>query len=208
MARGTPALDGDDGSIEMAVESGRQDIGIESESGTIDFHERGAFTPIEKEQLIARGVRPTPGTPGKDVRGEEVKAEPGKRASLTAGSGTALTAGGTELRATRAGALRFSGDRIEVSDLIRVSGNVDFEMGSVECEGSVTVEGDVMPGFRIRAGGDVSIGGVVDSAEVKAAGTVTVRQGVIVAAGSRPEENSRSAMSADPTWRAMPTSRS
>ena len=179
VARGTLPVHGDDGSIEMAVESERQDIGIESESGTIDFHERGSFTPIEKEQLIARVVPPTPGTPGKNVRGEEIHAEPGKRASLTAGSGTALTAGGTELRATRAGDLRFSGDRIEVSELIRVSGNLDFEMGSIECEGSVTVEGDVMPEFHIQAGGDVKIGGVVDSAEVKAAGTVTVRQGVI-----------------------------
>ena len=179
VARGTPPVDGDDGSIEMTVESERKDVGVESGSGRFDFHERGSFTPIEKEQLIAHVVPPTPGTPGKSVRGEEIKAQPGKRASLTAGSGTVLTAGGTELRATRTGDLCFSGDRIEVSELIRVSGNLDFEMGSIECEGSVTVEGDVMPGFHIRAGGDVSIGGVVDSAEVKAAGRVKVRQRVI-----------------------------
>ena len=179
VARGTPPVDGDDGSIEMAVESEREDVGVERGSGSIDFHERGSFTPIEKEQLIARVVPPTLGTPGKNVRGEEVNAEPGKRASLNAGSGTAMTAGGADLRATRAGDLRFSEDRIEVSDLIRVLGNLDFGMGSVECQGSVTVEGDVLPGFHIRAEGDVSIGGMVDSAEVKAAGTVTVRQGVI-----------------------------
>ncbi len=179
VARGTPAVNGDDGSIEMAVESDREDVGVARESGSIDYHERGSFTPIEKEQLIARVVPPTEGTPGKNVRGEELHAEPGKKASLNSGSGPALTAGGTELRAIRAGDLRFVGDRIEVSELIRVLGNLDFQMGSVECEGSVTVEGDVLPGFHIRAEGDVSVGGVVDSAEVKAAGTVTVRQGVI-----------------------------
>ena len=179
VARGTAPVKGDDGSIEMTVETGREEVGVARESGSIDFHERGSFTPIEKEQLIARVVPPTEGTPGKNVRGEELHAEPGTKASLNTGSGTAMAAGGTELRATRAGDLRFVGDRIEVSELIRVLGNLDYKMGSIECQGSVTVEGDVLPGFHIRAEGDVTIGGIVDSAEVKATGTVTVRQGVV-----------------------------
>ena len=112
-----------------------------------------------------------------NVRGEEIKAQPGKGASLTAGSGTSLV--GDQLRATRAGDLHCIDDRIEVTDLIRVSGNLDFDMGSIECEGSVSVEGDVLPGFQIRAGGDVTIGGVVDTAEVTADGAVVIRQGVI-----------------------------
>ena len=66
-----------------------------------------------------------------------------------------------------------------MTDLIRVSGNLDYEMGSIECEGAVYVEGDVLPGFRIHAGGDVTIGGVVDAAEVKTGGTLVIRQGVL-----------------------------
>ena len=41
------------------------------------------------------------------------------------------------------------------------------------------VEGDVLPEFHIRAGGDVTIGGVVDGAEVTVGGEVVIRQGLI-----------------------------
>jgi uncharacterized protein (DUF342 family) len=74
--------------------------------------------------------------------------------------------------------LRCVDERVEVIDLIKVSGNLDYNTGSIECEGSVRVEGDVLPDFHIRAGGDVSIGGVVDAAEVTAGGAVVVRQGI------------------------------
>ena len=176
VAKGTPAVDGEAGSFKLVVEYERDTVGIEDESGSIDFHERGSFTPIEKDQLIAEIVLATNGTPGMDVRGEEIKPQPGKGASLTAGSGTSLV--GAQLRATREGDLRCIDDRIEVTDLIRVSGDLDFDMGSIECEGSVSVEGDVLPGFQIRAGGDVTIGGVGDTAEVTANGAVVIRQGV------------------------------
>jgi uncharacterized protein (DUF342 family) len=99
------------------------------------------------------------------------------------GQGTKVEAGGTELRAARAGDLRCAGDLIEVMDMIRVPGNLDYTVGNIDCEGLVRVEGDVLPGFHIRAGGDVWIGGVVDNAEVTTADAVTVAQGVL--GGSR-----------------------
>ncbi len=179
IARGTPPIHGENGRIEMAVEYARNPIGQLRDSGSMDFHERGSFTPITKGQLIAQVILPTAGTPGSDVRGGALRPNAGQRARLTAGQGTRLEAGGTELRAARAGDLRCSGDLIEVMDIIRVPGNLDYAAGSIECEGPVRVEGDVLPGFHIRAGGDVWIGGVVDSAEVTSAGAVTVLQGVL-----------------------------
>ncbi len=179
VARGVPAVDGEDGTVRMVVEGERDSVGVEDDSGHIDFHERGSFTPIEKDQLIAELTLPTSGTPGKNVCGEELAAQTGERPSLTAGQGTTLAAGGTELRASRSGDLRSMDGRIEVTDLIRVPGNLDFDMGSIECEGSVRVEGDVLPEFHIRAEGDITIGGVVDAAEVTAGGDVVIRQGIV-----------------------------
>ncbi len=179
VASGTPAIDGEDGSVRMIVESNRESIGVEGEAGNIDFHERGSFTPVEKGELIAEITLHTSGTAGKNVSGGAIPATAGQRASLTAGEGASLVAEGTELRATRGGDLRRKQDRIEVTDLIRVAGNLDFGMGSIECEGSVRVEGDVLPEFHIRAGGDVTVGGVVDAAEVTAGGDLVIRQGAI-----------------------------
>ena len=179
VARGLGSVPGEDGTAEMIVEYGRDSVGQEDESGSIDFRDRGSFTSIEKDQLIAKLVPPTPGTPGRNVQGNEVAATPGRPAKLTPGPGTVLAEGGTELRATRAGDLNVDDDRIEVTETIRVAGNLDYEMGSIECTGAVRVEGDLLPGFYIHAGGDVTIEGVVDSAEVRTEGALVVRQGVL-----------------------------
>jgi uncharacterized protein len=179
VARGTPAVDGEDGRIDMVLEYHRDQAGLALEFGKIDFHERGVFTGVEKGQLIATIVLPTPGTLGRDVRGQEIKPVPGKSAVFRAGQGTKIEGNRTELRATRAGNLRCAGDVIEVMDMIRVPGNLDFAVGNIDCEGPVRVQGDVLPGFHIHAGGDVVISGVVDSAEINSQGSVTVTQGVI-----------------------------
>lgn len=179
VAQGLGSVPGEDGTAEMIVEYGRDSVGQEDESGSIDFRDRGSFTSIEKDQVIAKLVPPTPGTPGRNVQGSEVAATPGRPAKLTAGPGTVLSEGGTELRATRPGDLNVADDRIEVTETIRVAGNLDYEMGSIECTGAVRVEGDLLPGFYIHAGGDVTIEGVVDSAEVRTEGALVVRQGVL-----------------------------
>ena len=179
VARGTLQVDGEVGSVRMIIESHRDAIGVANDSGVIDFHNRGSFTFVEKGQLIAKIVPHTSGTVGKNVCGGVIPARAGERAALNAGEGASVVAGGTELRATRDGDLRRTDDRIEVAEVIRVPGNLDFDLGSIECEGSVRVEGDVLPEFHIRAGGDVTIGGVVDGAEVIAGGDVVVRQGLI-----------------------------
>src|SRR6185295_8675210 len=108
---------------------------------------------------------------------------PGERARLTPGQGTRLEAGGTELRAIRHGDLRCLGDVIEVLDIIKIAGNLDYSVGSIECDGPVRVEGDVLPGFHIRAGGDVFVGGVVEGAEITTRGSIVVGQGIL--GGSR-----------------------
>ena len=64
VARCTPPSDGADGSVRMLMESHRSSVGVENQSGIVDFHERGAFTSIEQEQLIAEIVLPEEGTPG------------------------------------------------------------------------------------------------------------------------------------------------
>jgi uncharacterized protein (DUF342 family) len=101
VAMGTRAVGGTDGTVEMKVESDVNMVGMPDETGNIDFHERGSYTPITKDQLLAELVLPTPGTPGKTVLGDEIRAANGKKPQVIAGQGTKLT--GTELRATRDG---------------------------------------------------------------------------------------------------------
>ena len=63
VAIGTPAVDGEDGRVEMKVVYDVNAVGLPDEAGNIDFHERGSYTLIERDQLLAEIVLPTPGTP-------------------------------------------------------------------------------------------------------------------------------------------------
>jgi uncharacterized protein (DUF342 family) len=85
VAKGTPPVDGVDGSFTMTVEYDMNPVGLSDESGNIDFHERGSYTPIEQDQLLAEIVPPTQGTPGKDVLGGEIRSEAGNKPDITAG---------------------------------------------------------------------------------------------------------------------------
>ncbi|MFH1131507.1 MAG: FapA family protein [Pseudomonadota bacterium] len=64
-------------------------------------------------------------------------------------------------------------------DVIRVAGNLDYEIGNVNCQGSVYVDGDVLPGFSIQAGGSVCVNGSVDASRVTAGGQVEVGEGIV-----------------------------
>jgi len=179
VAHGSPPIDGSDGQLQVVVESSQQEVGTETNGGTIDFRDRGAHTPIEQDQLLALLVPPTTGTAGRDVRGKQIPARPGRKATFPPGQHTKLAAGGSELRAARPGDLNISTNRISVEDVIRVPGDLDFRVGSIECEGSVQVEKDVLPGFTIRAGSDVRIGGSVDASIVMARGAVQIHSGAV-----------------------------
>jgi uncharacterized protein len=57
--------------------------------------------------------------------------------------------------------------------------HVDISTGYVDFDGSVDVQGNVSSGMRVRATGDVLVGGSVGAARITAGGKVLVRGGVI-----------------------------
>ena len=76
-------------------------------------------------------------------------------------------------------------ETVTVSAVYYVRGEVGPATGNIEFVRSVDISGDVLPGYRVTAGGDVEIQGSVESAEIEAAGNVSVRYGIRGHAGTR-----------------------
>ena len=96
---------------------------------------------------------------------------------------------GAEIVATLAGHAVVLGDQISVSSIYQVRGDVGVATGHVAFVGSVVVRGDVRPGYKVQADGDVEIHGNVNGGTVEAGGNVSVRYGIlsqarVVAAGT------------------------
>jgi uncharacterized protein (DUF342 family) len=69
-------------------------------------------------------------------------------------------------------------NRISVMSIYEVPGDVDFSTGNIDFVGTVTIRGDVKDGFKVYAGEDLIIQGVVEAAELKAGGKLTIGGGL------------------------------
>jgi uncharacterized protein len=118
--------------------------------------------------------------PGRNVLGEELPATPGKElpfAPKLPGAMVDAKDANLLLAAITGQPLRVSAG-VTVEPLLTVPA-VDLATGHIDFEGSVHVLGDVRSGMKVHAQGDITVGGVVEAAELVAKGAITVQGGVI-----------------------------
>lgn len=180
VAKGVPAVAGDDAKIEYYFRGGSQKAGqpLEMSDGRVDFRELGYIENVTKGQVLATKTPPTLGLPGQNVLGEELPARNGKDTPLRAGTNAMLSEDELSVIALIDGQPKQDGSRISVQPIIVVAGDVDFSTGNINFQGSVKINGNVLPGFIIKATQDIEVGGVMEGATVEAGGKVSVKGGV------------------------------
>ncbi|WFR55697.1 FapA family protein [Anaerocolumna sp. AGMB13025] len=140
------------------------------EDGTVDYYELNLINKVEEGEWLGSRTDATKGTPGKTVKGETVPAVPGKTYSLSYDRKTVKEVyenGVTSLYSLRKGAVHYSGDKILVSNLLEISGDVDFKTGNIDFDGFVSVKGIVGDNFSISADKDIEILGNLGVGSVK-----------------------------------------
>ncbi len=82
--------------------------------------------------------------------------------------------------ASIAGDVEFTGRSFQVKPVLEVPGNVDFSTGNIKFLGDVSIKGDVLTGFTVRAMGSIWVGGVIEAGStVEAGGDLTVVKGIL-----------------------------
>lgn len=152
-----------------------------------DYVSKMKFDRLE-EMLV-----PPPHVEGKVEVGRFVEAgkahadgRKGLRYRLPAGGKPATAVGqGMELRpdgslySTYDGFLVPQEGKVTVSPVCEIMGDVDARTGDVKQSAPVKVNGSVHAGFSVDSGGSVEVLDMVDGGNVRAAGSVTIRGGVI-----------------------------
>lgn len=180
VARGTAAQHGADARLESLVRVNRDRHPHVDESGHTDFHDLGKIPSVTAGEPVMRRHPAGEGTPGRDVRGQIVAARSGKDVKF------AVRLQGVEpsaqdpnvLIATTDGQPVLQRDGISVEPIIRLE-TVELSVGNIDFVGSVEIHGDVHSGMKIRAAGDVIVGGNMEAAEIECQGNVTVRGGIL-----------------------------
>src|SRR5690606_11993322 len=106
-------------------------------------------------------------------------ANDGEDRDLKAGKGTEINPDNpNQLIATQKGMPSFIDNTAEVDEILTMQ-NVYVSTGHVDYEGSVIITGSVGEGMRVKATGDITVAGYVDSAQLSAGGNITIAKGCI-----------------------------
>ncbi len=180
VAQGQAPVHGENGRLELLC-GGQACEEPPDEMARLDYRNRGLFSVAEKGQDIARLLPPTKGVPGRDVTGAVVPARDGAVLRLALGKNVEALENGALLRAKIPGVVLSGKGSLDVSELLSITGDVDYGTGNIELPlGSVRVGGTVRTGFTVQAPGQVLVEGMVESARVIADGDVVVRGGIFM----------------------------
>lgn len=149
------------------------------EDGSIDFRDRRIMVGVNTGQCIATKIPPVQGKPGINVYGEETPAPEGKDIKIELLNDVKFIRESMQVIATKDGVLSIVNDNvIKVCSHQTIRGDIDYKTGNIESMNCVTVNGNMQPGFKITAAGDVVISGEVMSAKISCQGNVVVKGGI------------------------------
>lgn len=142
-----------------------------------DHYNRVKRIKVAAGDVLGTLVPPGEGSDGRDVQGRAVPANRGRKLALLPDESVQVEADGA-IRALKDGVLSLARLRIAVVDAMDVPGAVDFSTGNIDFVGSVKVKEGIRDNFTLRATGDVSIGGLVEAADLIVGGDCTCARGV------------------------------
>ncbi len=180
VARGCPPVDGENARIDFKFK--KDEIAgkpTELLDGRVDFYNLNLIQNVEPGDILAVKIPATPGTPGYTVTGEEIPAKPGKDIQIGIGKNVELIDNNTTALSTARGHVVVTGGKISVSTVYEVAGDVDFNTGNIEFNGSVIVKGSIREGFQVVADGDVEVMNTIADGIVQCTGNLKVRNGIV-----------------------------
>lgn len=147
------------------------------DGGQIDLKELNYIQNRKVGDLLAHIVKAIPSKNGFDVYGRVIEAEPITPGRLfSAGYGVSETDEG--LVASIDGNVRLLQNSIVMERSIQIE-NVDYSVGNIDFDGSVTITGKVADGFSVRASGDLYIRKTVSRAYLETERNLIIRGGLV-----------------------------
>ena len=180
IATGKEAVPGKNAELvfEFDTESDSNKVKIDDE-GNADFYNLGKIINVKEGEVLVSKNTATEGTPGKDVKGEEIPPKPGEDVNLPVGKNVKVSDDGLELIAEIEGQASYDGSKVDVENSHEVNGDVDLSTGNIDFNGNVIVRGDVKEGMEIDAKGSVEVKGSVYEADIISGGQILINKGFI-----------------------------
>ena len=154
------------------------DSGKESETGAIDFKERGFIHNIEAGVQIAHFMEEKPSIDGLDIYDVLMEAHHDDDPCYKLGKNVVVDPDGITIRSGIRGILSNHNNTLSVSTVAEID-KVDLSTGNIEVNGSLIIRDNVAPGFSIKTEGDIYVHGNIEDAYIECAGNLIVSGGII-----------------------------
>lgn len=148
--------------------------------GSIDFKEVGSIIEVKKGQDVLRRVPKVKSADGYDIFGDKTFADILPIEGYYKGVNIEQGLGADDIFISSIdGCIDVDGKKISVIPTAVITGDVNYDTGNIDFDGSVHILGSVVSGFTVKARGDIIIEKNVDDAFIEAGGDITVKMGVV-----------------------------
>lgn len=159
------------------------------EDGSVDMLDLGDMPTVKKGAKLLKKEPLTEGTKGIDVCWGFIAPTPGKDFDFKPGVGTKISdEDELILVSTISGQPNLLPRGMKVDDAVQVKA-VDLSTGHISLDANLIVKGDIAEGMKVRCEGDITVGGVIESANVFAKGNIIIGKGIL----GRTAESAKSA---------------
>lgn len=118
------------------------------------------------------------GEAGKNIFGKTVLPEPGEEFPLEAGPNVQVFPDGVTFVALCDGEPVLDGTTLSIDPLLRIKSDVDFATGNIQFSQDIHIKGDIKDLFEVKAGGSITVDGIIEAALVECGGSLTVKRGI------------------------------
>lgn len=179
IAEGTPKVDGEDGFYQYNFNVDFNKKPKVREDGSVDYWSIHAIETVEEGQVIAIYNPPIEGKNGMSVTGKTLLCKRGRPMPPLSGRGFERSEDGKVYTASMSGKIEFKNNRIMISSVYEVYGNVDIQTGNIDFRGDVIIHGNVLTGATIKATGSITVDGTSEGCVIDAGKDIILRGGMV-----------------------------
>ena len=145
----------------------------------VDMRNLGEVICVKVDTPVLKRTAPTQGRSGFDVKGNKLPSVAGEWLEFKMGTGTVVSDSDSNLLISAISGMPKYRDQIMNIDDTFICSGVNVGSGHVNYEGAVLVNGDVTEKMQIKASGDVTINGFVESAHIESGGDIIITEGAM-----------------------------
>lgn len=178
VAQTKPAVDGIPGTFEFLFNTECIHKPKILPDGSVDYSSISEVETVNEGDEIVRYHPATKGEDGMDVYGNVITAKSGREQPQIKGKGFHVSEDKRIYTAAVAGKITYVNERLVITNLLEVEGDVSHVTGNIDFIGDVVIRGNVITGMSVRASGSITVNGHVEGASLYAGKEIILKNGM------------------------------